>query len=535
MRVRMMISISRSKLIVIFAIFMMTFNNVAMYRNVIEVYTLQGKNIPFLVTLIVVFSCAIIFLMSLVCYKYTMKPVMISLLLVSSSASYFMMTYNVVIDDVMIANMMQTDDAEVADLMNIKFFLYIFFLGVLPSFLLLKIKIKEMPFRRELFSNFKLASVSILIAASLIIMFSSYYASFFREHKILRFYANPTYYLYSTAKYMGSFYKSSNVELNKIGLDATIKELNERRKLIVLVVGETARSDRFSLNGYTRETNPELKKENISTYNNVWSCGTSTSVSVPCMFSMYDRSDYSSSKSDSTENVLDILNRVGVNVAWLDNNTGSKGVASRVLFESYRDESVNPVCDIECRDIGMLSRFSSYIKSHPKGDIFIVLHQMGNHGPAYYKRYPDRFETFQPVCKTNQLEECSREEIDNAYDNAILYTDYFLSKVISELKQYSSEFNSSMVYISDHGESLGENGLYLHGLPYMFAPDVQKKVPLITWFSENQILNTSMPEQLKNISEEYTHDNIFHTILGLLKVNTNVYNHDLDIFVGAKY
>ena len=530
-----MMNINRASLIVLFAVFMMTFDNIAMYRNILEVYSLQAKNVPFLLSLVVVFSCAIVFLMSLVCYKHTIKPVLISVLLISASTSYFMMTYNVVIDDIMIANMLQTDNAEISDLMNIKFFLYIFFLGVLPSIWVLRIKIKQVTLKKEVLSNLKLATISMTVALSLVLVFSSYYASFFREHKMLRFYANPTYYLYSAVNYAGSFFKGANAELKKIALDAVIEKSPGPRKLVVMVVGETARSDRFSLNGYTRETNPELKKENIDNYSNVWSCGTSTSVSVPCMFSMYNRSDYSSSKAKSTENVLDVLKRSGVNVLWLDNNTGSKGVASRILFESYRDEKVNPICDIECRDVGMLSRLKSYIQVHPEGDIFIVMHQMGNHGPAYYKRYPERFEKYQPVCKTNQLEDCSKEEIDNAYDNAILYTDHFLAKVISELKQYSPDFNTSMVYVSDHGESLGENGLYLHGLPYMFAPDVQKKVPMITWFSKKDNASLHKSRTVKHIGGEYTHDNIFHSILGLLKVNTQAYKHNLDIFHGVKY
>jgi len=509
--------------------FLMAFDNIALYKNILDIYPLESNNILFLLSLVIVFSCAIIILMSLVCYRYTLKPVLITVLLVSAGASYFMMTYNVVIDDVMIANIIQTDNDEASDLMNIRFFLYLLFLGVLPSIFVLKVKLDSLSFKRELLSNFKLVSISTLIALSLVFMFSSYYASFFREHKMLRFYANPTYYLYSSIKYASSFYKSATVELKQIGLDAVRPESKESRKLVVLVVGETARSDRFSLNGYNKETNPHLKNENISNYSNVWSCGTSTSVSVPCMFSMYGRSDYSSSKAAATENVLDILKRTGVNVLWIDNNTGSKGVASRVLFESYRNGEVNPVCDIECRDVGMLSGLHDFVKTHPEGDIFVVLHQMGNHGPAYYKRYPEKFEVFKPVCKTNQLEKCSKNEIDNAYDNAILYTDYFLSNVIRELKQYSDNYESSMIYISDHGESLGEKGLYLHGLPYMFAPDEQKMVPMITWFSQAEKNLADGKPHVENKSSKYTQDNIFHTILGLLDVNTSVYKNELDI------
>jgi lipid A ethanolaminephosphotransferase len=294
-------------------------------------------------------------------------------------------------------------------------------------------------------------------------------------------------------------------------------------------VGETARADRFSLNGYAKETNPLLKQEQLINFNNFWSCGTSTAKSVPCMFSTYKASEYSKAKSQSTENVLDVLKHAGVNVLWLDNNSDSKGVADRVEYQSFKNSEVNPLCNPECRDVGMLEGIQAYINQHPKGDIIIVLHQMGNHGPAYYKRYPAEFEKFTPVCKTNQLEECSKEELDNAYDNAILYTDYFLSKVIAILKQNSDGFETAMFYISDHGESLGEKGLYLHGLPNFIAPDTQRHVPAILWVGDNYAeINTELLKNKQN--EKLSHDNVFHSLLGFMEIESSVYDKTMDIF-----
>jgi len=127
----------------------------------------------------------------------------------------------------------------------------------------------------------------------------------------------------------------------------------------------------------------------------------------------------------------------------------------------------------------MLLNLQRYIDNHPMGDIFIALHQMGNHGPAYFKRYPDKFKKFLPTYETNQLENCSQLEIRNTYDNAIVYTDYFLSKLITILNNHNDQFEAALIYVSDYGESLAENGLYLHRLPYMFAPYTQKHVPLL--------------------------------------------------------
>jgi lipid A ethanolaminephosphotransferase len=315
-----------------------------------------------------------------------------------------------------------------------------------------------------------------------------------------------------------------------IGKDALITQHDEDLELVILVVGETARSDHFSLNGYTRDTNPLLAREKVASFRNVWACGTSTAISVPCMFSIYDQDGYSKSKAARTENVLDILQRAGVSVLWLDNNSDSKGVALRVPYQSYKSPDINPECDSECRDLGMLSNLQEHIDAHPDGDLLIVLHQMGNHGPAYYKRYPAEFERYTPVCQTNELAQCDRQSIDNTYDNAILYTDYFLSQVIELLKRNAKQFEAAMFYVSDHGESLGENNLYLHGLPNLLAPDTQKHVPMIFWYSDSFLEDGISVDLLRDqLDEKLSHDNVFHTLLGLFEVETGVYDPKRDL------
>ncbi len=271
-----------------------------------------------------------------------------------------------------------------------------------------------------------------------------------------------------------------------------------------------------------------MSKESLFNFTNMTSCGTSTAISVPCMFSILGSYDFSTSNADYTENILDILHKAGVNVLWRDNNSSSKGVANRVTAEDYRDPSINPVCDIECRDTGMLEGLQSYIDKQKEGDILIVLHSMGNHGPAYYKRYTKDFEVFKPACQTAQLEDCSVEEINNAYDNAILYTDYFLSQSIQLLKQNSGKFNTALLYASDHGESLGENGVYLHGLPNFIAPEAQTHVPAFLWLSDN-FQNVDRSAIRRKADSALSHDNFFHTLLGLFEVKTSVYDKSLDI------
>ena len=269
----------------------------------------------------------------------------------------------------------------------------------------------------------------------------------------------------------------------------------------------------------------------IINFENMYSCGTTTAVVVPCMFSIYNRCEYDTSKGLHTENALDVLSHAGVEVLWRDNNSNSKGVADRVRYEHYKSPKNNPICEGECRDAGMLVGLDKFIEESPK-DIMIVLHQMGNHGPAYYKRYPKEFERFTPTCKTNQLEACSEEEIANAYDNALLYTDYFLSQTIQLLKRHENTIDTAMFYISDHGESLGEGGFYLHGLPYIIAPDAQKHVASVLWLGENFPVDR---EKLReNVSCEFTQNNLFSTLLGLFDVQTRVYDEEMDILKFSK-
>lgn len=462
--------------------------------------------------------------------KQTTKPVLIIILLASSMAAYFMDTYQVVIDDAMIDNILKTDVNEALDLLSLRQFIYVALLGIFPSVLIYKAKITVVPIKKATLSNVILFVSSFLVIVLLMFSLNSFYASFLREHKPLRFYANPSYYIYSSIKHVNNFFKAGLEPLKKIGIDAHILGNNKPRKLIIFVVGETVRSDHLSLNGYAKETNSWLKKEDVLSFDNVSSCGTSTAYSVPCMFSLYGRSDFNKSKGQNTENVLDILQRAGVNVLWLDNNSSSKGVADRVPYQSYKSSDFNLMCDIECRDEGMLKNLQGYIDKHSTGDIFIVLHQMGNHGPAYYKRYPKQFEIFTPTCQTNQLEQCSDQEINNAYDNALLYTDYFLAQTIKLLKRNDNQFESAMFYASDHGESLGENNLFLHGLPYIIAPKEQTQVPMIMWFSKHfdkQEIN--FKQLVKQTHKKLSHDNIFHTILGLMAVKTKVYDDNMDI------
>ena len=478
----------------------------------------------------IILTAVLVLFFTLVSSRYTTKPILIAVLLLSSLAAYFMDTYDVIIDTNMIRNILETNVNESMDLMSLRLAGYFLLLGVIPSVIVYRLNIDYLPLKARLFRNLKTIGVALAVIFVLIFAFSRFYTSFFREHKPLRLYTNPSFYIYSVYKYVNRALAHEEKGFHKIGRDAAIPATDTGRELIILVVGEAARADRFSLNGYGRETNPLLKKEAIINFPDFTSCGTDTAVSVPCMFSSFGRAQYDGKKARHTENLLDVLGRAGVNILWRDNNSDSKGVALRAQYEDFKSPDKNPLCEGECRDEGMLAGLQEYIDSHRKGDILVVLHQMGNHGPAYYKRYPDSFEKFTPACKSNQLEKCTREEISNAYDNAILYTDYFLSKVIGLLKKNSGRFETAMLYVSDHGESLGENGLYLHGFPYYLAPETQKHIPAIMWFGNN--FDVDKKRLASRSAQPFSHDNLFHTMLGFMEVTSTVYRPEMDILQG---
>ncbi|MFA9372810.1 MAG: phosphoethanolamine transferase [Poseidonibacter sp.] len=533
---------SQYQLIALTSFVFILFYNFSFFKNVLEVYSFNGLNILYFSSIVLLLFSFIIFLFTLLSSRYTTKPILILSLMVSSFTAYFMDTYHVIIDTSMIRNTFQTNINESFDLFSFQLIFYVVLLGLIPSYFIYKSKIEYKPFKQEIFAKLKTIFLSLAIILIIIFSFSKFYTSFFREHKPLRFHVNPIFWMYSIGNYVNKTLNSGPIIVKSIGTDATIKFEHEedpkeidKSELIIMVVGEAARANRFSLNGYNKETNPLLKKEDVINFSNMYSCGTSTAQSVPCMFSIFNKDEYDYKKGISTENVVDVLKHTkNVNILWRDNNSDSKGVALRVDFEDFRTNKLNTKCDIECRDEGMLVGLEDYIKKHKGEDILIVLHQMGNHGPAYYKRYPKEFEKFTPVCKTNQLEDCTQEEVSNAYDNAILYTDYFLSEVIKFLKPYSKDYETAMLYMSDHGESLGENGLYLHGLPYFMAPDEQKHIGSIMWFGDSMKKDIDMKKVALLKENEFSQDNLFHTLLGLFEVDSSVYKKEMDILNDSK-
>jgi lipid A ethanolaminephosphotransferase len=473
------------------------------------------------------------FFLTFVIFPPIGKIALIVLLLVSSVAAYFMDTYGVVLDHTMIRNIFESDVREAGELLSWKLAAYVLVLGVLPSVWVAWVQIGNRRWWRELLARGALIAISVVCVGAIVFTGYKEYSSAMRNHMEIRHLLNPTNYLESVRRYLVIKYGRPNpfVRVGEDARRATAPTGTGKKVLTVIVIGETARALNFSLGGYARQTNPELGKQDIVYFTNVQSCGTSTAISLPCMFSDLGRAAFSEGRVVNREGLLDVLTRVGFDVKWRDNNAGCKGACDRTGMEDLTSHGPPALCPGECYDAVLLNGLPEILHRADR-DTVVVLHQKGSHGPSYYLRYPPSFEMFKPVCRTNQLESCAPQEIVNAYDNSIAYTDHVLSATIDLLKAQSGNFDTALLYVSDHGESLGEEGVYLHGLPWSIAPDTQKQVPMLFWMSDGfgSRFRVNRACLQKRTGAELSHDNLFHSILGLLEVQTSAYRGDLDLF-----
>ena len=517
--------------------------NYALWQQVHQLPEVNGlRGLAFTLGFGLIITCALTTLLSLFNWGKLLKPVLTVFFFSAASGAYFMMSYGIVIDSTMITNVIQTDTKEALDLFNWRMLVSFAILGLLPAWVLWKTPLKSLRIGQQLLGNALMAVLSIgILLASLLAVFQDF-SSIMRNHTQLRYLINPLNSYYAIGMVAAKPFQRDNKTLLPVGQDAKLvtAKATDKPPLILLVLGETARMGNFGLNGYDRNTTPELSKENTVSLRGVMSCGTSTATSVPCMFSHLGKEDFESRKNNY-ESLIDVLHHAGLALLWIDNQSGCKGVCERVPQAMTKELKHPSLCKGgECFDEIMLHQLDERIQALPaerraKG-VVVVMHQMGSHGPAYYKRVPDTFKKFQPECKSNALQECSREQVVNSFDNTILYTDHFLSQAIQWLKKSNATHATAMLYVSDHGESLGENNLYLHGLPYRVAPDVQKRVPWISWWSQQFETQTGLSSAClkKKTNAPLTHDNYFHSVLGMVGVSTEVYQAKLDVHADCR-
>jgi lipid A ethanolaminephosphotransferase len=530
-------------LAVLGSLWLASVGNIALWMQVHQLHEVSGlRGFAFAMGFGAIITAALTLILSLFNWRWLLKPVLTVFFFSAASGAYFMVSYGIVIDSNMITNVIQTDTKEAMDLLNWRMLISFFLLGLLPSWVLWKTPVKSLGWAQQAFNNTLTSAASIVVIVAVLLAIFQDYASIMRNHTQLRYLVNPLNSFYAIGMVATKPFQRHHQTLLPMGRDAKVAALKPTDKppLLLLVLGETARMGNFGVNGYERPTTPELAKENIISLKGVMSCGTSTATSVPCMFSHLGKEEFEGRKNNY-ESLIDILNHAGLAVLWIDNQSGCKGVCERVPQALTKELKHPALCkNGECFDEIMLHELDQRIQAlaadrRAKG-VVVVMHQMGSHGPAYYKRVPDNFRKFQPECKSNALQECSREQVVNSFDNTILYTDYFLAQAIQWLKKSEATTAPALLYVSDHGESLGENNLYLHGLPYRVAPDVQKRVPWITWLSprfekQSGLINTC----LKNKTDSaLTHDNYFHSVLGLMNVSSGVYQEKLDVHANCR-
>lgn len=514
--------------------------NLVLWQHLFDITAADGQGIVMRVAFGLMILAAFNIVLTLLAFRPVMKPVLTLIFLISAGVAYFMSQYGVLIDAGMLRNFAETNATEVRDLLSLKLFVYIVLLGVLPSWLLWKIPVNYRRWHRELLSKVLVSVASVAVIGGVALVNYQGLSSLFRNHHELRLMVVPSNYIGASFGYLREQVVSARQPFAKLGEDAQKNpawQAHDRKSLTVLVVGESARAENFGILGYDRDTTPKLNKESgLIAFTDVHSCGTETAVSVPCMFSNMGRKDYDASKAKNQEGLLDVLKHAGLEVIWRDNQSGCKGTCDRVTVDDVSNLKDPVLCaNSECRDEILLQGMQHFIDTLNK-DTVLVLHQMGSHGPEYFKRYPKEYEHFTPVCESNALNNCSRESIVNGYDNTLVYTDHVLSTLIDLLRSNQGKVDTAMLYLSDHGESLGEYNLFLHGTPYMLAPEQQKHVAMLAWFSDSYQKSFSVDTHCLQLSREkpLSQDNLFHSMLGLLEVNSTVYNPGLDMFAGCR-
>ncbi len=469
-------------------------------------------------------------------FRWTLKPGLTVALLLAAGAAFFMSDFGAVIDRHALASVYETDAREATEWVSARMLLTLGLLGVLPAVLLWWVRIDWQGPVRELWSRIKLTLLVCALLGVSALSFGKDIASLVRNHMELRHLANPFALLAAQLSYMDHA-RNDNRPLEKIGLDAKrggALAAGERPAVLLLAIGESARAASYGSLGYGRDTDPQMRALATVNFRDVRSCGTNTATSLPCMFSGVGRTEYKDGMAKYRENLLDVLMRAGYDVVWIDNNTGSKRLAMRATEKFLGDGKDPALCNPEgCYDEVLLRQLKQDLPAVKRDTVFVI-HLLGSHGPAYYARYPAEFATFKPECRSNQLQQCDDQQLHNTYDNTIHYADHIVGSATALLRD-DAAIDPALLYVSDHGESLGEHGLYLHGAPYAIAPDQQTRVPMQLWVSDRFAARRGLDLACLRgrAGQPMSHDNFFHSVLGLADVETTLRKPPLDFTAGC--
>ncbi len=523
------INLSFVKSVILFSLF----NLIIFGYPIVKKYNTIYNNFFITVSFCFIAYLILISFFSIVLFRKSYRAVLSAIILINSIIFYFMLTYGISFDANMLLNVAETNYSEASEFINLKLFVFAIFFGIFPAlFVYRKINIS--------FGNYFKKKLLLIVLPILLIFFITLPFRFFknglsflRHNQRITSYIIPVNYIGACIEFSILKIRSyiNSINLISISDDAEIFEKNynrnEKKNLIVFIIGESARARNFSLNGYKRETNEFLNeyRNDIISFKNFESCATFTAVSLTCTFSHLPRKKFDYSKSFKYESLIDIFNKVGFDISWRSNNGRCKGVCGRVknsLVKSFGDNIYDDL---------LLKAFTMDLNRIEDKNNLIVLHGRGSHGPLYYNRYPKEFEKYKPACNSD-IDKCNVSEIVNAYDNTIYYTSYIIKEIIDELKERGDEYNAVLIYMSDHGQSLGENGIFMHSAPFDTAPIDQKNPAFFIWMPDDfaNAFRVNKDCLKSKINDRLSQDNIFHSMLGIFKISSKYYDSNLDIF-----
>lgn len=447
-----------------------------------------------------------------------LKPFFGLLAIGNAIAVYFVATYHVALDETMMGNVLNTDRLEAYEYLHPTLLVYVLALGVVPCVLLTRVRIRHVPRSRLAL----LAVACIMITISWGVLAGRSWLWLDKNSKIVGGMIMPASYVINTGRYLAPRMMASEVEV----LLPPATFASAEKTVVILVIGEAARAEDFQLYGYNRPTDPVLSKARVVALKHATSCATYTTAAVRCILSNVEPGPLFSKRYEPLPSYLD---RNGVDVIWRSRNWGEPPIKVRTYQKAT--ELAADCSGTRCGyDEVLLTGLEQRIEASTNPRVFVVLHQSGSHGPAYHTKYPAEFEYFKPVCESVELGKCTHDELVNAYDNTIVYQDYFLYRIISVLKELPSDTATLMIYVSDHGESLGEYGTYLHGMPYSLAPDVQKNIPFLVWMSDEFMRRKGVPIGRLESQRLHSQRDVFHSVMGAFSMRSAAYLEQYDIF-----
>lgn len=519
---------SRSFISINALIFLVVFNYPFLGASYNAAAQTENTSILFMLALPALLFALLHTFLSLILWPRSEKWVLTFLYIVSSAVLYAQMNYRVVFDYTMIQNVFETDASEATSYLASSTILTLGILIASSVSWLWPVKVEYRTIWKEISARVISCGAILAVAMALTLGCYAEFAATARNNPELKRQIIPFEWVDNTYDYWRDRLITDRQEFVVLDPAPTLNKVGQDKpRLTIVILGETARADHFTYNGYERETNRYTAPFQVVYFKDVISCGTATAVSVPCMFSDLTRKNFSSSAAKNRQNLLDLALQSGIDVTWIDNNSSCKGMCSRQVYEQVETDVSDPLCDGDyCFDEILLVRLKAKLTQPANRDILIVLHQIGSHGPTYYRRYPDAYRLYTPDCPRSDIQNCSTEALVNTYDNTIAYSDYVNAKVIELVD--TAEYDATVMYISDHGESLGEGGVYLHGLPYSFAPKTQTRVPMWVWTNHH-------PQVLKNCLAPFTeptlasHDNVFHTLMGIMGISSTAVRPELDM------